>query len=210
MNFILRFVLLILSKKKRIFQLDQFNSRLFHFQYDDCWWKSAACFFMSRYADWRLLSHCSVFSKIYCKIMGECFSVEPNRIRYWSIFSHSLDLNKSEQTQCLAWVQSRIFDDFVVVAVLVAVATVAACVIVVRSSNLSQRCLQNSESEGHCQCDSAGGSKVLATGILHSDCWCLSCFYFVSFYRFDLWKFIILYLVQVQQVKMLAYKALAF
>ena len=45
-----------------------------------------------------------------------------------------------------------------------------------KSSKLWQRWLQNSESEAYCQCDSVGGSKVRATGILHCDCWRLVCF----------------------------------
>ena len=63
-----------------------------------------------------------------------------------------------------------------------------------KTSKLSQRCLQNSESEAQRQCESAGSSKAPATGILHSDYWCLFCFYFVCFYRYYLWKFIIPYL----------------
>ena len=62
-----------------------------------------------------------------------------------------------------------------------------------KTSKLSQRCLQNSESEAQRQCESAGSSKAPATGILHSDYWCLFFFYFVCFYRYYLWKFIIPY-----------------
>ena len=51
-----------------------------------------------------------------------------------------------------------------------------------------------SESEAHCQCGSARGSKVRATGISDSKCWCLFWFFFFFLYRFNLWKFIVPYL----------------
>ena len=60
-----------------------------------------------------------------------------------------------------------------------------------KTSKLLQRCLQNSESEAHCLCDSSGGIKVPVTGILR---WCLFCFYLVSFYCLHLSKFMIPYL----------------